>query len=327
MENTDMTLVVKEKNLGKLTTNALEIKAFVAKRLEDYTPEKYQGDAKAAAKDKAELNAVAKKLNDERIKLEKEWMQPFLSFKDVVSDTCELIKNASGKLDAIVKAREAEEKDAKRKFIEQAWAEENFTLVELDRVFNPKWLNKTAKLPAIQAEMKDIISGIKRDLAALDAYGEDTAQLKEHYLVSLDIAGTLQMGARLKASREKLAEAEQPKAELPRSDEAADTRRVIEELEDATAAVVEEVRRESQPLPQTEAGNFQPGGIPWTFNVVGSRDDVDAVLRMAEGFGVLPGVTLRGTEEQIAVLKERMSLGGISYVKQHFLTLEVRREG
>lgn len=207
------TLTIKEKKLGVLITNAEEIRANTIERLKMYTPENFEGDAKAAAHAKAEINNGIKALNDSRIQWEREFMSPFQVFKDVVDDTIRLMKQASGQLDIIVKAKEKEEEDAKYKLIEEMWNSEHFDLVSLDRIFNKRWLNKTTKLTSIQTEIKERIDTIKKDLSALDAYGEDTAQLKELYLTNLNIAITLQKGAELKANRERLAamKAEQEK--------------------------------------------------------------------------------------------------------------------
>ena len=191
--------------MGVLITNAEEIRANTIERLKMYTPENFEGDAKAAAHAKAEINNGIKALNDSRIQWEREFMSPFQVFKDVVDDTIRLMKQASGQLDIIVKAKEKEEEDAKYKLIEEMWNSEHFDLVSLDRIFNKRWLNKTTKLTSIQTEIKERIDTIKKDLSALDAYGEDTAQLKELYLTNLNIAITLQKGAELKANRERLA--------------------------------------------------------------------------------------------------------------------------
>lgn len=204
MEEKQLDLVIKEKTLGSLITNAKDIKSFVAAKLETYSVDSYNGDEKQAAKDKAELNAASKKLNDERIKLEKEFMQPFQEFKDIVKETTNLIDEAAKKLDLIVKTQQEQEKAEKRKNIEGLWQAKNFTLVTLDRVFNPRWLNKTTKLTAIDAELNSIIQTITDDLKALES-SEDAEDLKAFYLSTLSLQLALQKGAELKKNRERLA--------------------------------------------------------------------------------------------------------------------------
>ena len=157
METNPLSLIIKEKTLGNLVTNAKDIKAYVEEKLKEYSVDNYAGDAKQAAKDKAEINAAIKTLNDRRIALEKEWNMPFAEFKNIISETCDMMKTASGKLDVIVKAKEEEEKAQKKAQIIELWNGKNFNLVPLDRIFNAKWLNKTTKLAAVDAEIDTII--------------------------------------------------------------------------------------------------------------------------------------------------------------------------
>mgnify|MGYP007069941161 CR=1 FL=1 len=72
METNPLSLIIKEKTLGCLVTNAKDIKAYVEEKLKEYSVDNYTGDAKQAAKDKAEINNAIKTLNDRRLALEKE---------------------------------------------------------------------------------------------------------------------------------------------------------------------------------------------------------------------------------------------------------------
>lgn len=317
-------LTIKEKKLGVLITNAEEIRADTIERLKMYTPERFEGDAKAAAHAKAEINNAIKMLNNSRIQWEKEFMSPFNQFKDIVNDTIRLMNEANSKLDAIVKAKEQEEKDAKKAIVQQMWNEEHFDLVPLDRVFNMRWLNKTTKITSIQTEIKDIITRIKRDLTALESFGEDTAQLKELYLSNLNITITLQKGAELKANRERLAtmKAEEEK-------KAAETKQVVEDLQTVTNEIVEQVKAEEKTeeilaekehwtSPKIET---KPG--VWIFNVIGDFDTVEKIKGLAGEFDIIPSITLQGTTAQINNFKARLEENGISYKKENFLTLNV----
>lgn len=51
-----MELVVTQKSVGYLETNIRRLELLVDKKLEDYKPESYMGDADLAKKDRAELN-------------------------------------------------------------------------------------------------------------------------------------------------------------------------------------------------------------------------------------------------------------------------------
>lgn len=324
MENNPLTLIVREKKLGSLVTNAKEIKAFVEEQLKTYNVDNYTGDAKQAAKDKAELNNAAKRLNDERIYLEKEWNMPFLEFKNIVKETTDLINSASAKLDLIVKEQEAKEKAEKQAEIEKLWAAKNFSLVELGRVFNPKWLNKTTKLTSVDVEMDDIIKRINGDLASLDAFGEDTATLKDIYLSTLNLQMTLNKGAELKANRERLAAMEaQKKAE---AEKAQNEETSVDEPEQAEPEETKEEVSESEETKPVE-DNSVPKMPVYKFNLSGDENEIALVKEIAAGIGlnIVPSVTMIGNGNQIAIFKKLLNDNGYAYDKQGIINLAVRK--
>lgn len=196
-----LALVVRKETVGTLDTNIADIETFVTERIKDYAPESYMGDADMAKKDRAELNKGKKTLADARKAVIDRVMQPYRDFEDRCKALERLIDDASGKLDAIVKVKENEEKQAKRALIETEWQTRKFDLVPLDKVFNPKWLNKTFRMTDISQEMKVIIDKIYRELQILEKE-EDFDTLKAHYLISLDLAETLAYGTELKEARE-----------------------------------------------------------------------------------------------------------------------------
>lgn len=323
METNPLSLVVKEKTLGNLVTNAIDIKAYVKDQLENrYSIENYTGDAKQAAKDKAEINNAIKQLNDRRIALEKEWNMPFMEFKDIVTETTNLLKNASGKLDLIVKAKDEEEKNAKKAEIMQLWESKNFNLVTLEKIFNQKWLNKTYKIATVDADIDMIIKQINGDLDSLDAFGEDTATLKDLYLSTLNLQATLNKGAELKANRERIAEMEaRKKAEQEATKAAAENNVGSKEPE------VVEVK-ETVPAAKVEAPAIKKPTSPiYTFNVYGGLNEVESVKAIAEEMQleIVPSITLKGDVEQINQFKALLADNGMGYDKQGVINLAVKR--
>lgn len=120
LQASQLELVVSEKTIGSLTTNAKQIRELVQNTLPKYDIANYSTDDVAKAKaDKALLNKAAKTLNDKRIAFEKEFMAPFGEFKDVVNETVGLIKEAVGKIDTVIKADEERSKNEKREAIEK----------------------------------------------------------------------------------------------------------------------------------------------------------------------------------------------------------------
>jgi len=206
-EAPSLELVVYKNNLGELTTNARAIMESVKLQLSGYKAENYtEANIADAKRDKAELNAASKKLNDKRIELEREFMKPFLDFKDTIAETCGLIKDASGKIDLVVKEVEQRERDQKMEKIEAHWSGLDFKLFPLSQIFNPSWLNKGTKFDDITDQIAAKIAKVRSDLVVLDRINEPEA--KAHYLSSLDLESALAEVDRIKASRARLAEAE-----------------------------------------------------------------------------------------------------------------------
>lgn len=319
METNPLTLIVKEKTLGNLVTNAKDIKAYVAEKLKEYSVENCES-VKDAANKKAEINNAIKTLNDRRIALEKEWNLPFQEFKEIIAETTGMMKTVSGNLDAIVKEQENREKEAKKASIEELWATKRFNLVPLARVFNMKWLNKTTKLTSVDAELDDIIKRINGDLASLDAFGEDTATLKDLYLSTLNLQITLSKGAELKANRERLAAMEaQKKVEAEKEQEAIPAEITNKTVRPETVKPVEE----ENPEPKEQEKQV------YKFNIYGEENEVASVREIAQQLGIkiIPSITLEGDEKRIELFKNIISDNGIGYDKAGIINLAVKRIG
>ena len=211
----DLNLIVNEKVLGTLTTNAKQIKELVKAALPNYSIENYNEDnIDLAKKDKAMLNAASKVLTDKRIALEKEFLTPIEEFKTIIVETVKLISEVSTKIDSVVKQSDLKYKDSKRLIISKYWESKNFNLITLDKIFDEKWLNKTTKDKVYQSEIDQKISTIQNDLQTLEYVGNDSDTLKSIYLNSLNINSTLQYANTLKQNRERIesqAKVEQPK--------------------------------------------------------------------------------------------------------------------
>lgn len=319
METNPLTLIVKEKTLGNLVTNAKDIKAYVAEKLKEYSVENCES-VKDAANKKAEINNAIKTLNDRRIALEKEWNLPFQEFKEIIAETTGMMKTVSSNLDAIVKEQENREKEAKKASIEKLWVAKRFNLVPLARIFNVKWLNKTTKLTSVDVELDDIIKRINGDLASLDAFGEDTATLKDLYLSTLNLQITLSKGAELKANRERLAAMEaQRKIEAEKEQEAIPAEITNKTVRPETVKPVEE----ENPEPKEQEKQV------YKFNIYGEENEVASVREIAQQLGIkiIPSITLEGDEKRIELFKNIISDNGIGYDKAGIINLAVKRIG
>ena len=95
--------------------NYEELKQEIAERAHDYEVVVYTDDQiKTAKEDRATLNKLKKTLNDERIRLEKEYMKPFSVFKEQVNEVIGIIDKPIGIIDKQVKEYEETKKAEKR---------------------------------------------------------------------------------------------------------------------------------------------------------------------------------------------------------------------
>lgn len=219
IKENDLELVVSEKTLGSLTTNAKQIRNMVKDALPKYDIANYNDDnIEQAKKDKAALNKAAKSLNAKRLEFEKEFMLPFSEFKEVVAETVKLIGECSANIDTVVKQNEQRYKDTKLKAIKDYFEANNANLVDFNKIYKEAWLNKTAKEKTVFNDIDMILASIEQDIQTIESMPEDADVLRTYYLDTLNINNTIQYANRLKEQREraKAAEEARKKAEEER---------------------------------------------------------------------------------------------------------------
>lgn len=334
-------LVVSEMTIGSLITNAKEVHDSVMAFLSTCDVANYKGTAKDAAADKAKFNALAKKLNDERIRLEKEFQKPFIPFKEIVAETTDAIKKVSSSLDCIVKAQEQKEKEAKRAEITEIWKVYDFNLVPLEKIFNDKWLNKTYKTKQIHDDIAHIIDRITGDLQSIEQFGEDTATLKELYLTTLDLQSTLRRGAELRENRKRLAEEEARKAEIEAQKKTtleAEMEKITEPENDESAEWVETDDNDSE---QKENANIPTYNVDFNTHTVTPAEPPKEpvytfyvtmpVAAIAKECGIeSEPIFMSATKTQLLNFKEALERNGYEYDKLTHggkLLLNVRVKG
>ena len=199
--------------VGKLTSNAKEFSAALETELQNYTVERYLDNPDAAKTDKAYLNKLKEEVAEKRKTATTTWNKPLDEFISVMKDLEKKIDCASNELKTITDKAVQQEKDEKKAKIVEFWNTLNFTIVPIERVFNPRWLNKTEKMQNIIDECKAIVDKINTEMATLKSMpDEDSETLLSFYLDTLDLNATLQKGNQLKENRAKIKAEEEKKA-------------------------------------------------------------------------------------------------------------------
>lgn len=324
---------VADMKIGTLTTNARVIRDSIKALTDNFSIEEYIGNPKKAADRKAKLNTLAKQMNDARIAYEKEWMQPFNGFKDLVSESVNLVKSCTIQLDGVVKEEERREKEAKRAEIVDIWKVYDFNLVPLERIFNDKWLNKSYKTKQIHDDIAHIIDRITGDLQSLEQFGEDTATLKELYLTTLDLQATLRRGAELRENRKRLQAEEERKAQLKAERQTALMQRANEPEQPQTVATTA----------NTEAPTYNVNFNTHEVTQVQPEEPKQPVEKLFDFYVTMPIATLakqcgiasepilmRATMQQMKDFRSAMESNGFVYEKSSYkgyLLLDVHVKG
>ncbi len=207
----------KSLSVNNITMSIDGLEAYVNETLPNYAPDKYTGDADAAKKDRAVLNNGLKQIADARKQIIAKAMEPYKQLETRMKNLEKQMQGGSDALDVIVEAKENEEKDAKRKIIEQMWSGMKFTLVDLTSVFDNRWLNKTYDLTDVQKDMTVIVGKIESDIKTIEGMSADPSEvndLKAMYLDTRDLGLTVQKAQTMKANREKARQEAEHRAEV-----------------------------------------------------------------------------------------------------------------
>ncbi len=216
-----MEIEIKDYQLpAEISFNFEELKQEVIAKCGLYETMVYTEDQiKDAKADKVSLNKLKKALNDERIRLEKEYMKPFEGFKSQVKELCTLIDKPVALIDKQITAAEDERKNKKRVEIGQAYCNmEHPDWLQLNRIFNERWLNASYKMSDIKDELEMQLAMIKGNIDTL-ATLEFGFEALDTYKRSLDFHQAIMEGQRL-ADLQKQKEAQKAREEAEKAQKA-----------------------------------------------------------------------------------------------------------
>ena len=232
--------------------NYEELKKELVEKTEMYKTMVYtEEQIKEAKADRALLNKTRTALNDERIRVQKLYMKPFDDFKAKVDDLISTINGAASVIDSQIKDYEELEKKEKEKNIRELFTQCGFQpCVTLEKIWNPKWLNKSCSMKQIEQEMNDRKYRISTDLLTLGNLPEKEIAV-EYYKKSLDI------NEAIRAAQEH-AELEKRKAEAVAL---AEERKAVREREEAAVRERQEQRSEEAAARSEDAAQKTADGV------------------------------------------------------------------
>lgn len=247
----------------KIDFNYEELKAELTSKVSFYETLVYTDDQiKDAKADKANLNKLKRALNDERIRREKEYMQPFNVFKAQINEIIGIIDKPIAVIDEQVKAFDEKRKAEKQKAIEELFVTIGFqNFVTLEKIWDPKWLNASVSMKSIEDQMRSRMYEIGNGVLTLSQLPEFGFEATEVFKETLDINKAISEAKRMSEIAKAKAEAEaRRKAEEERKaqekvaeEQRAAMAKAMTPPEDAQPAPVEE----SQPEPQKMVVKFE----------------------------------------------------------------------
>ena len=322
--------------LKKIGWNKDEIKKAVISITEQYKGLAYtEEQLQEAKKDRAMLNAMKKDISDRRIQVKKALLEPYDVFESEVKEVVALIDEPIEMIGKQIEAYEDKVREEKNTALAQFFSEnigELSEVVSYDRIFNPKWLNKTASLSSCKAEIQKIIDDINTDLAAIISSVDEKYQVfaKDYYLQhgfnlskALGEANRIQeMDKKAEADRKAREEAEREREEARKEAERAkeEARKAQEEAElarkelEREKAFAEKAQAEKQvAFEETKAIDVpvQENNVPVKENVApASKGVAEEDTKIYKSSFVV-----RGTKAQLLMLKQYMIDNGIEFGK------------
>ena len=192
--------------------NADEIAKEVEAKVGYYKNLVYTEDQVAEAKkDRAKLRKFVTALKDKDREIKDRCLAPYEEFHNQMQKIISLVEEPAELIDKQVKEYEEEQKRQKLAAINDLFEKKGFQpWVTLDRIMNPKWLNKTYAIKQIDADMTTAQHKIGEDILLINGQKEGMQAALSEYKRSMDVSAAVQAGIRY-------VEAKKAEEELTRS--------------------------------------------------------------------------------------------------------------
>ena len=178
-------------------------------------------DIPKAKKQRAKFNTFKKAMNDERIRMKKEYMKPFEEFEAKVKDINALADKAVIAIDKQIKEYEDNQKREKLDKIKALWAEMDVPDgLTMDKVYEERMLNVSFSIKKVETCFELAIGKFNRDMATLAALPEFGFEAQQVYLSTFDINKALAEGQRMAQIQKQKAEYEAEQARMKAEEEA-----------------------------------------------------------------------------------------------------------
>lgn len=232
----------------KIEFNYEELKTEIAEKVKMYETLVYDDEQiKQAKQDKANLNKLKQAINQERIRREREYLEPFNEFKVKINEIIQIIDRPISIIDEQIKGFDEKRKDEKKEEIRKIFKEVNdIEWLKLQPIAETRWLNVSASVNSIKAEIEAKIAAIKCDLATIDSFEDYKFEALEKYKETLNLHQALSEAKGIHEMQRKKEEHEKQASE-----------RALEKVKSSLYGNPK-VKAESEPEPEQKAKEPAP---------------------------------------------------------------------
>lgn len=189
-----------------------ELKNEVAERVAFYKDLVYtDAQMKEAKADRARLRKVIDAIDAQRKKVKSDLLQPYTELETKLNEIKALIQEPIDMIDNQVKAYEELQKQTKTESIRQGWINKGGP-VDINLIWNPKWLNTTYSMKKIGEEMDAAIENYNNGMTTLEQLTEYQFEAIEVFKATLDLGAAMVRANELKEQAKRKAEYEAQKA-------------------------------------------------------------------------------------------------------------------
>ena len=207
-------LKITQADFPAIEWNYGELKQAVASAAKEYENVVFTPEEEGSAKEtRARLNRLRTALEDARKDLKARAMKPVKAFEQGVKDVEEPLDRTIAFIDLQLHEMEAARKAKKQAEIEALFSKNcppELDFLTLDKIADPKWLNKTVSLQEIEENIQLKIALVKRALASFKGIEFERVAV-EYYKQTLDYESALDKAEEAK----RIMEAAQKSAEKP----------------------------------------------------------------------------------------------------------------
>ena len=236
--------------------NFEELKAELKDKAEYYGSLLYTDEQiKDAKADRAMLNKFKNTANSERIRKEKEYMNPFNQFKSQINELIAIVDKPIAVIDERIAAYNDEQKAQKKKAIEELFAGMGFqSFVTLEKIWDPKWLNASTSMKSVEEQMRSRMYEIGDNVLRISQFPEFSFEAMEAFKETLLIDTAVDVV-------QKNREMEQKKAAAKAAEEARkaqEERKAQEIKEELSQTVIVPSEQNKQAVTPSELAQSEP---------------------------------------------------------------------